>query len=191
MSSIKCAILNNGTPLNKIYTALVNHMNRFLPFIMLLMTAPAANAGALTHKISSSVQLTVDAAASNVTRLGNSYSISGTNVGTSDGTTAGMLSTGTISSGVYAPGTISANQLSATNGEAFSFSTAFTPGDAIPTSAVTVGDVANYGNITSTSAGTAGSLAGTIATTGALTITAGGAGTNATGQFVSELSILH
>ena len=30
-----------------------------------------------------------------------------------------------------------------------------------------------------------------IATSGALTITAGGAGTNATGQFVSELSILH
>ncbi len=88
---------------------------------MLLMTAPAANAGALTHKISSSVQLTVDAAATNVTRLGNSYSISGTNVGTSDGTTAGMLSTGTISSGIYSPGAISANQLSATNGQAFSF----------------------------------------------------------------------
>ena len=109
-------------------------MKRFLPFIMLLMTAPAANAGALTHKISSSVQLTVDAAATNVTRLGNSYSISGTNVGTSDGTTAGMLSTGTISSGIYAPGAISANQLSATNGQAFSFSTAFTQGDVIPTS---------------------------------------------------------
>jgi hypothetical protein len=166
-------------------------MKRFLPFIMLLMTAPAANAGALTHKISSSVQLTVDAAATNVTRLGNSYSISGTNVGTSDGTTAGMLSTGAISSGLYTPGAISANQLSATNGEAFSFSTAFTQGDAIPTSAPTVGAVANFGNITSTAAGSAGSLAGTIGTNGALTITAGGAGTNATGQFVSELTILH
>ena len=166
-------------------------MKRLLPFIMLLMTAPAANAGALNHKISSSVQLTVDAAQTNVTRLGNSYSISGTNVGTSDGTTAGMLSTGAISSGIYTPGAISANQLSATNGEAFSFSTAFTQGDVIPTSAPTVGAVAAFGNITSTTAGTAGDLAGTIATTGALTITAGGAGTNATGQFVSELTILH
>ena len=166
-------------------------MKRFLPFIMLLMTASSANAGALTHKISSSVQLTVDAAATNVTRLGNSYSISGTNVGTSDGTTAGMLSAGTITSGIYTPGTISASQLSATNGEAFSFSTAFTQGDAIPTSAVTVGDVANYGNITSTTAGVAGSLAGTLSTAGAITLTAGGAGTNATGQFVSELSIIH
>ena len=158
---------------------------------MLLMTAPAANAGALTHKISSSVQLTVDAAATNVTRLGNSYSISGTNVGTSDGTTSGMLSTGTISSGIYAPGAISANQLSATNGQAFSFSTAFTQGDVIPTSAPTVGAAAAFGNITSTTAGTAGDLAGTIATSGAITLTVGGAGTNATGQFVSELSILH
>ena len=166
-------------------------MKRFLPFIMLLMTAPAANAGALTHKLSSSVQLTVDAAATNVTRLGNSYSVSGSNVGTSDGTTSGMLSTGTISSGIYAPGAISANQLSATNGQAFSFSTAFTQGDVIPTSAPTVGAVAAFGNITSTTAGTAGTLAGTISPTGAITLTAGGAGTNATGQFVSELSILH
>lgn len=158
---------------------------------MLLMTASSANAGALTHKLSSSVQLTVDAAATNVTRLGNSYSISGNNVATSDGTTAGMLSAGTITSGVYSPGTISASQLSATSGESFSFSTAFTQGDAIPTSAVSVGDVANYGNITSTSAGVAGSLAGTLSTTGAITLTAGGAGTNATGQFVSELSIIH
>jgi hypothetical protein len=158
---------------------------------MLLMTASAANAGALTHKLSSSVQLTVDAAATNVTRLGNSYSISGNNVATSDGTTSGVISSGTITSGLYSPGTISASQLSATSGESFSFSTAFTQGDAIPSAAVTVGDVANYGNITSTSAGVSGSLAGTLSTTGAITLTAGGAGTNATGQFVSELSIIH
>ena len=155
------------------------------------MTASSANAGALTHKLSSSVQLTVDAAATNVTRLGNSYSISGNNVATSDGTTSGVISSGTITSGLYSPGTISASQLSPTSGQAFSFSTAFTQGDAIPSAAVTVGDVANYGNITSTTAGVAGSLAGTLSTTGAITLTAGGAGTNATGQFVSELSILH
>ena len=155
------------------------------------MTASSANAGALTHKLSSSVQLTVDAAATNVTRLGNSYSISGNNVATSDGTTSGVISTGTITAGLYSPGTISASQLSATSGESFSFSTAFTQADAIPSAAVTVGDVANYGNITSTTAGVAGSLAGTLSTAGAITLTAGGAGTNATGQFVSELSILH
>ncbi len=93
------------------------------------MTTSAANAGGLVHKMSSSVQLTVDTARSTATRLGNQYSISGSNVGTSDGTTAGMLTGGTISSGVYTPGTITASQLDATGGEAFSFSTSFLQGD--------------------------------------------------------------
>ena len=165
-------------------------MKKILPIVMLLMTTSAAQAGGLVSKQSSSVQLTVDAARSTAVRVGNSYSISGTNVGTSDGTTAGVLSTGTITSGVYSPGTISASQLSATNGESFSYSTSFTQGDAIPTAAATTGDIPNFSNVTSYTAGTAGSLAGTIATTGALTVTAGGAGTTATGQFVSEITVI-
>ena len=166
-------------------------MNRaFIAFGMLLMTAGAANAGGIVTKHATSVQLTVDAARSTATRVGNSYAISGTNVGTSDGTTAGMLSTGTISSGVYAPGTISANQLNATDGEAFSFSTSFTQGDALSTSAPTVGEVPNYSSVTSYSAGTAGDLAGTIGQDGAIAATAGGAGTSATGQFVSEITVI-
>ena len=159
-------------------------MNRFLPFIMILMTASAANAGALTHKLSSSVQLTVDAAATNVTRLGSTFSISGNGVDTTDGNTANTISVGTITSGVYTPGTIAATQ--DTPGNAFSFSQSYTQADAIPTSAVTVGQVANFGNITSTTAGVAGDLAGTLTSAGAITLTAGGAGTNATGQFVSD-----
>ena len=47
---------------------------------MLLISAPA-NAD-ITHKLSSSVQLTVDAAATNVQRMGNTYSVSGNNVTT-------------------------------------------------------------------------------------------------------------
>ena len=42
-----------------------------LAFGMLLMTGTAANAGALTHKLSSSVQLTVDAAATRAVRVGS------------------------------------------------------------------------------------------------------------------------
>jgi len=164
-------------------------MKKLIPVIMLLMTASAVNAGALTHKLSSSIQLTVDAAATNVTRLGSTYSVSGNGVDTTDGTTVNTVSTGTITSGVLSPGNIAATQ--DTPGNAFSFSQSYTQADAIPTSAVTVGDVANFGNITSTTAGSAGSLAGTIGTNGAITLTAGGAGTNATGQFVSELTILH
>jgi len=165
-------------------------MRKFIPLMMILMTAGAAQAGGIVTKHATSVQLTVDAARTTASRVGNSYAISGTNVGTSDGTTAGMLSTGTISSGVYAPGTISANQLNATDGEAFSFSTSFTQGDALSTSAPTVGEVPNYSSITSYTAGTAGDLAGTIGQDGGITVTAGGAGTSATGQFVSEITVI-
>jgi len=163
-------------------------MKKLLPLVMLLMTASAANAGGLVHKMSSSVQLTVDTARTTATRLGSQYSISGSNVNTTDGTTAGTISAGTLSSGIYAPGTISATQ--ATNGEAFSFSTSYLQGDAVPTSAPTVGAVGNFSSQTSYAAGTASTLAGTIATDGGIALTAGGAGTSAVGQFVSEITVI-
>ena len=76
-------------------------MRRLLPLVMILMAAPAANAGGLVHKMSSSVQLTVDSARTTATRLGSQYSISGSNVNTTDGTTNGTISAGTLTSGVY------------------------------------------------------------------------------------------
>ena len=163
-------------------------MRRLLPLVMILMAAPAANAGGLVHKMSSSVQLTVDSARTTATRLGSQYSISGSNVNTTDGTTAGTISAGTLSSGIYAPGTISATQ--ATAGEAFSFSSSYIQGDAVPTSAASVGAVGNFSSQTSYAAGSAGDLAGTISTGGAITLTAGGAGTSAVGQFVSEITVI-
>ena len=81
-----------------------------IAFGMLLMTATAANAGGLVSKHASSVQLTVDAARATSSRIGSSFSISGSNIATTDGTTAGTVSAGTITSGVYSPGTISAVQ---------------------------------------------------------------------------------
>ena len=141
----------------------------------------------ITHKLSSSVQLTVNAAATNVERIGSSFSVSGSNVDTTDGTTAGTVSVGTITSGVYTPGTIAATQDTA--GSAFSFSQSFTQGDAVPTSAPTVGAVSNFSSQTSTSAGTKDTLAGTVTSANLVTVTAGSAGTVATGQFVNELTI--
>ena len=164
------------------------HMKKFIPLIMLLMTASAANAGGLVTKHASSVQLTVDAARTTATRIGSSYSISGSNIDTTDGSTAGAVSAGTITSGIYSPGTITATQDTA--GSAFSFSQSYTQGDAVPTSAATVGTVPNFSSTTSYTAGTAGDLAGTVLTTGALTVTAGGAGSSATGQFVSEITVI-
>ena len=67
--------------------------------------------------------------------------------------------------------TITSNQLSATNGEAFSFSASYVQGDAVPTSAPSVGAVPNFGSVTSYASGSAGDLAGTIATDGAITLT--------------------
>ena len=158
---------------------------------MLLMTASAANAGGLVTKHASSVQLTVDAARSTATRIGHGMSISGSGVSTTDGTNSGVVGNaiGMSSDGFTAASTtITASQ--ATSGNAFSFSASYTQGDAIPSSAPTVGAVPNFGSVTSYTAGTAGSLAGTVSTTGALTVTAGGAGTVATGQFVSEITVI-
>jgi len=138
--------------------------------------------------MSSSVQLTVDSARTTATRLGSQYSVSGSNVTTSDGSNANAVTTGSISSGVYDPGTITATQ--ATAGEAFSFSTSFLQGDAVPTSAPSVGAVGNFSSQTSYASGTAGDLAGTIATDGGISITAGGAGSTAVGQFVSEITVI-
>ena len=163
-------------------------MKRILPLIMLAMAAtPLAARADITSRMTSSVQLTVNSAATHMQRVGNSYSISGNNVDTTDGTTANTITAGSIASGVYGPGTISATQDDP--GEAFSFSTAFTQGDALVTSAPSVGAVSALSNQLSTASGSAGDLAGTVNSQGALTVTAGGAGTVATGQFVSELQI--
>lgn len=163
-------------------------MNKILPLVMLLMTTSASHAGGLVSSHASSVQLNVDAARTQATRIGSTFSISGSNIDTTDGTTAGTVSAGTITSGIYAPGNISATQDTA--GAAFSFSQSYTQGDAVPTAAPTVGDVPNFSSVTSYTAGSAGSLAGTVTSAGVLTITAGGAGTSGIGQFVSEITVI-
>jgi len=160
-------------------------MKRFLPFIMLLMAAPAH--ADITHKISTSVQLTVDAAASQATRLGSTYSVSGSNVSaTLGGLTAPASATAaaTMNSGTYSQ---------TTDGSAFSFSESFLQGDAIPSGTTITSGVAAtlpaFGSVTTTSGGVAGSLGGSIDSAGTMSLTAGGAGTSATGQFVSEIYV--
>ena len=164
-------------------------MRKFLPLLILIF-APAAKAD-ITHKLSSSVQLQVNAAATNVERVGTSYSVSGNNVTTQytpdGGSATNSVGALTIASGVGSIPTLSAVQ--ATAGESFSFSQSFTQGDAIVSSAPSVGAVSPLSSQTSTAAGTAGTLAGTIDSSSTITLTGGGAGTSATGQFVSEISI--
>ena len=163
-------------------------MKRIIPFIMLAMAAtPLAARADITSRMTSSVQLQVNAAATQMKRIGNSYAISGSNVDTTDGTTANTVSAGAISSGVYGPGTISATQDDP--GEAFSFTTSFTQGDAIVTSAPSVGAVSAYSDQLSTATGVVGDLDGSVTSQHSTDLTAGGAGTSATAQFVTEIQI--
>tara|TARA_B100000965_G_scaffold383228_1_gene382253 strand:- start:1008 stop:1502 length:495 start_codon:yes stop_codon:yes gene_type:complete len=159
----------------------------FLLIGIAAMATPLSARADITTKMSSSVQLQVNAAATQMERIGSSFSISGSNIDTTDGTTAGTVSVGTITSGVYAPGTIAATQDTA--GAAFSFSQSYVQADAVATSAPTVGTVGNFSSQVSTAAGAKDTLAGTITSAGVTTITAGGAGTVATGQFVSEVTV--
>ena len=165
-------------------------MKRFLPLILLTGFSSPVFAD-ITHKLSSSLQLSVAAGATQVERIGTTYSVSGSGVDTSYSSAGSSVSDGigslTVSSGVGAIPTLEATQKTA--GSAFSFSQTFTQGDAISSSAPTAGTVSNFSNQTSTASGTAGDLAGTITTAGAVTVTAGGAGTVATGQFVNELTV--
>ena len=155
-------------------------------FLLLFLAAPSANAD-LTHTITSSAQLSVTAGITQAERIGSSFSASGTGVDVQIGDDAGRISNGTITSGVYSPGTVLATQ-NASSGESFSFSQSYNQADAIPGSAVTTGAAANFSDVTSHAAGTAGDLAGTITTAGAVTLTAGNAGTVATGSVVTSVT---
>ena len=55
-------------------------MKRFVPLVMLLMTASAANAGGLVTRHQSSLQHTVDPTRTITSRTANSYAISGSGV---------------------------------------------------------------------------------------------------------------
>ena len=164
-------------------------MWKIIPFL-LLFAAPV-KADSITHKLTSSVQLNVNAAATNVERIGSSYSVSGNNVTTQYTPEGGSATTSvgalTIASGVGSIPTLSAVQ--ATAGESFSFTQSFTQGDAIVSSAPALGAVSPLSSQTSTASGVAGSLAGTIDSSSTITLTGGGAGTSAIGQFVSEITI--
>ena len=163
-------------------------MWKIIPFLLLFAAPVKAD---ITHKLTSSVQLQVNAAATNVERIGSSYSVSGNNVTTQytpdGGSATNSVGAMTITSGVGSIPTLSAVQ--ATAGESFSFTQSFTQGDAIVSSAPTVGAVSPLSSQTSTAAGTAGSLAGTIDSSSTIGLTGGGAGTSAIGQFVSEITI--
>jgi hypothetical protein len=147
------------------------------------------SAAQITNRIVDSVQLTVDGPSITSTRLGSSYSTSGSNV---TATTLGGLSGG---SATAAPTITTGTYEQTTDGQAFTFSETGMVGDSVVASqtSLTSGGRVDAPNVYSSSTqfqgGTAGTLAGTLTVGGVPTVTAGGAGTTAIGQRTIELSV--
>ena len=143
---------------------------------MLFLVTPVS-AAEITSKITDSIQLGVQGAAVQSTRIGASYSVSGTNI------------QATSFGGVGGAGSYDVN----TAGQAFSFSESINAADTpVTTQSVSAGVIASpnlYGDSVTQLAGDKGSLAGTLSPTSVPTVTAGGAGTTATAQRSVELSV--
>ena len=183
-------------------------MKKLLPLLLLFGFGTAVNAGGMSTRHQSSLQLTVDAGRTIQTRVGNSYSISGTNVNTThtpSGENASAVTGGVgiltySDKGVGSVGSVAVTQsqgCSTTNntttcsGGSFSFAQSFLQGDAIDGTSTTWGDITSY------TGGTAGTgVPGTIDNAHTITLSQGttgnpnlGAGNSLTGQFVSEITI--
>ena len=184
-------------------------MKKYLSILLILLGGSAVHAGGLSTRHQSSLQLTVEPARTIQTRVGNTYSISGTNVNTThtaaaSGSSAVVGGVGILTysdKGVGSVGTLSATQsqgcstnssgTTTCSGGSFSFSQSFTQGDSVAAASNTWGDITTY---TQGSAGTGSP--GTITNGHAITLEQGtnnagtlGAGNSLTGQFVSEITI--
>ena len=138
---------------------------------MLLMTAPMARAD-LVHRMSSSTQLTVNGAYTDSSRIGSTYAVSGNNIKV-DTSNSGHFGALTAGSATAAP----------------TLDVGAAVGAGVDVTAGVVADMPSYGETLTMSGGVAGTLAGTILSSGVTTVVAGGAGTSATGQFVTEIII--
>ena len=165
-------------------------MKRFIPILMLMMSAPLAARADIMSRMQSSIQLQTNSAATQVSRIGSTYAVSGSGVtmdvgggNSADGKVGGL---GTLTDGVGQGSVATAEQTSA--GGAFTFSQSFIEGDVISTTAPALGAVSAYSDQTSTAIGS-GTGTGTVTSAHAVTAVGGGTGTVTTGQFVTEVTI--
>ena len=172
-----------------IQVSVFKKMKKFLPLILLTGFSSPVLAD-ITHRMTSSTQLITNAAATQVERIGSTYTVSGSGVtmdvggGNSADNMVGGI--GSLTDGVGQGSIATATQTSA--GGAFSFSQTFVEGDVIATTAPTVGAVSPYTNQVSTAVGS-GTGTGTVTSAHTVTAVGGGSGTSATAQFVTELTI--
>ena len=159
--------------------------------ILLLLAAPCQ--AEITSKLSSSTSLSVGGSSTQAVRIPSTYAVSGTNIKVSTGEHIGKLTAGSATAAATLDvGTYEIN----TAGSAFSLSTSWQQGDAIPAigsgvdvSSGIVADMPVFGNTTTMSGGVAGTLAGTVLSSGVVTVVAGGANTTAVGQVTNELTV--
>ena len=172
-----------------IQVSVFKKMKKFLPLILLTGFSSPVLAD-ITHRMTSSTQLITNAAATQVERIGSTYTVSGSGVtmdvggGNSADNLVGGI--GSLTDGVGQGSIATATQTSA--GGAYSFSQSFIEGDVIATTAPAVGAVSPYSNQVSTAVGS-GTGTGTVTSAHTVTAVGGGSGTSATAQFVTELTI--
>ena len=182
-------------------------MKKLLPILLLAGFSTAVHAGGLSTRHSTSLQLAIDGGHTEYTRMGSSYSISGTNVTTThdpdnDSDTANSVTGGLgvmsyATTGVATPGAITAGQGTTNGTGSFSFNQSFTQADIAGTGS----EYADFGNVTAHAAGSTGGTGapGTITNAHVVTISQGvtengtttgtlGAGSQITAQFVTEIT---
>ena len=161
-------------------------------FLFLLLLAAPANAD-ISIKHTASTSLKVDGAAVQAIRVPSTYAVSGNNMKVTTGEHFGKLTAPTsTAAAILDVGAMEVNVV----GSAFSYEESYIQGDAIPAighgvdvSAGVVPDMPAFGNTVVTSGGVAGTLQGTVLSSGLTTVQAGGAGTTGVAQYSSEITV--
>ena len=156
-------------------------------FALLLLFSPSVALADVTSSMMTTVSVQVNAAGTQVERLGGSYSASGTNVGTTNtGDELGGFSVNSTTNAVtFDSGQYSINS-NATN---WSFSESLLQPDTMQSGTLDVGDVNNFGSVISTDAGVGTGFDVTIGSDHTITdLDAAGAGSVTTGSFVTSVT---
>ena len=160
-------------------------MKKLLPFILFL--SPSTAFADVTSSMMTTVSIQVNAAGTQVERLGGSYSASGTNVGTSNtGDQLGGFSVNSTTNAV----TFDAGQYSInTDATNWSITESLLQPDTMQSGDLAVGEVNNFGSVISTEAGSGTGFDVTIGSDHTITdLDAGGSGSVTTGSFVTSVT---
>ena len=159
-------------------------MKKLLPLFLLVPSTAFAD---VTSSMMTTVQIQVNAAGTQVERLGGSYSASGTNVGTSNtGDQVGGFSVNSTTNAV----TFDAGQYSInTDATNWSITESLLQPDTMQSGDLAIGEVNNFGSVISTEAGSGTGFDVTIGSDHTITdLDAGGSGSVTTGSFVTSVT---